>query len=511
MTFKWIGSLITLLITASTLYGVDKDLPEAMQKIMKQDKYKHSLWGLYAKDLQTGAVLYDYNSNLLFSPASTTKNFSVSALLHAYGDDYRFKTPVYAVGKIQNQQLDGDLVLVGQGDLTFGGRQPNANTIAYTKMDHIYANDIPGAILTPEDPLTAINQLAKDVKQKGITQINGNIEIDDRLFETTHKRGLTLSPIIINENLIDIVLNPTSVSREANLTWRPMVPGYKINNQVKTVDKGEPLDITVSSDDDGRNITIKGTIPLGQHDVVRNSPIINAKEFAIAAFTQALKKEGVTIKPKSKETSLPTSYEGLTPIAVWTSPPLYEYAKLILKVSHNEGADLVALLLAIKKGKKTFDEGMLLLGDFVINEVKVTPDNFVFIDAAGGNDNRLTPQAEVVLLEYVHKLKPEQFQHFFDALPIMGVDGSLEDFGKNIPGMGKVRAKPGTGVSYDLAQKKFFLSTQTLAGYVEGKNGHLIVYMLGVMNATMPTVEDIFPIFEDVSMISNQIYLNSSK
>jgi len=54
---------------------------------------------MYVKDLQTGEVLYDLNSNKLFSPASTTKLFSVEALLQAYGDDYRFKTPVYAIGR----------------------------------------------------------------------------------------------------------------------------------------------------------------------------------------------------------------------------------------------------------------------------------------------------------------------------------------------------------------------------------------------------------------------------
>lgn len=81
----------------------------------------------------------------------------------------------------------------------------------------------------------------------------------------------------------------------------------------------------------------------------------------------------------------------------------------------------------MREGKKTFDEGMRLFGQFVTQEVKLSPDSFVFVDAAGGNENRLTPQAEVQLLEYMHKRTPLQFSHFFDALPILGVDGSLED------------------------------------------------------------------------------------
>ena len=202
-------------------------------------------------------------------------------------------------------------------------------------------------------------------------------------------------------------------------------------------------------------------------------------------------------------------YEGLQPVAVWTSPPLSEYAKLILKVSHNLGANLVPLLLASKQGEKTFDEGMRLLGKFAIDNVKLSPHAFVFIDGAGGNENRLTPQAEIQLLEYVYKQTPSSFKSFYDALPILGVDGSLEDFAKGTPAAGKVRAKPGTGVAFNLATGKFFLITQAYAGYIEGKNKHLFAYIAVVNNAAMPSIEDIFPIFEDEGQLSNLIYLQT--
>lgn len=502
-------SLFALLLSFSTLKAVEKPLPEAVLKVMNQDKYKHSIWGLYVKDLKTGEILYSLNYDKLFSPASTTKLFSVAALINAYGDDYRFKTPVYAVGKIENGQLQGNLILVAQGDLTMGGRQPNPNTIAYTKMDHTYANEIPGVILTKENPLHGLNELAKQIYQKGIKEINGNVLIDDNLFESTEKREMILTPIFINENLIDFVFNPSESGQTAKLTWRPHVPGYEVTNQVKTVAKGEPLAIEFSSDEPGHKILIKGTIPLEQTDVVRTFSIKDPSNFAREAFIQALREQGIKVNlPVEKSTRIPSlkSYEGLQPVALWTSPPLSEYAKLILKVSHNMGANLVPLLLAARRGEKTYEDGMRLLGDFVKNDVKLSADAFVFVDAAGGNDNRLTPQAEVTLLEYIHKQPPTQFQHFFDALPILGVDGNLEDFGKETDAVGKVRAKPGTGISYNLATGKLFLITQALGGYIEGKNGHLFAYMLAVNNGKMPAIKDVFPIFEDVSQISSVFY-----
>ena len=505
-------SLSAILFSFSALNAEVKTLPDDIQKVMHQDKYEHSIWGLYVKDARTGEILYDLNSNKLFSPGSTTKLFSVEALLNAYGDDYRFKTPVYADGKIQNGQLQGNLILVAQGDLTMGGRQPNANTIAYTKMDHVYANDLPGVILTKENPLHGINELAKQIQQKGIKEINGQVLIDDNLFDATEKRGVIISPIFINENLIDLVFNPAAIGDAATLTWRPKVPGYEVTNQVKTVAKGEPLAIEVSADDEGHKILVKGTIPIGQKDVVRVSSIKDPANFARAALIQALREQGVKVNlPAEKPKPIPPgrSYGDLQQVALWTSPPLTEYAKLIQKVSLNTGANEVPLLLAARKGKKSFDDGMLLIGDFLQKDVKLSPDTFVLFDAAGGNENRFTPQSEVQLLEFIHKQSSAKFQHYFDTLPILGVDGSLEDFAKNTDAVGKVRAKPGTGVSINLATGKFFLITQALGGYIEGKNGHLLVYMLAVNNAKMPTIDDIFPIFEDVSKISSMIYDHS--
>ncbi len=502
-------SMILAIGALLPLQSEEKTLPKNMQSIMQQDKYVHANWGVYVKDVETGKVLFNMNSNRMVLPASTTKLFSVAALLQAYGDDYRFKTPVYALGEIDKGIFTGNLILVAQGDLTMGGRQGKTDAIAFTKLDHIIANNIPGVILTPEDPLAGIQALAKQVHDKGIRQIDGDILIDDRLFETTQKREMTLSPMIINENLIDMVVNPGTVGEAARLSWRPQAPGYTVTNQIKTVSKGEAIDLHITADEAGRNIVVQGSLPADQKDVVRTFSIKDPNHFAKTAFIEALQKLGIAVNlDKNKTASLPPkeTFQGMTPMAVWTSPPLAEYAKLILKVSHNLGADLVPLLLAARKGETTFNAGMRELGNFTVQQVKVPADAFVFIDGAGGDENRLTPQAEVQLLEYMHKLPAKQFKNYYQALPILGVDGSLADFGKTTAAVGKVHAKTGTGVAFNLALGKFFLTTQTLAGYIDGKNGHLLLFMVSVNNGSMPTINDVIPIFEDLSQITGVIY-----
>lgn len=492
---------IVLMGMTSGVFGIE-ELPEAMRKIMVQEKYQHAIWGVYVKDLKTSEVLYDLNSDKLFSPASTTKLFTVAALLHAYGDDYRFKTPVYSNGVIENGTLSGNLILIGQGDFTFGGRQSDPDHITYTKMDHITANEIPGTLLTPQDPLQALDELARQIAQTGIKTIKGDVLIDDSLFESTVKRGMTLSPVALNENLIDFMLNPSERGQIAKLTWRPVVRGYTVSNGVTTGAQGSALDVTVEVDEQGRHFTLKGTIPADQTNVVRTAPIVDPKAFMQAAFIQALEQQN--IKVTGQQVRNVSDQRQL--VAKWISPPLSEYGKLILKVSHNYGANMVPLLLASQKEEKTFDAGMRLLGDFATQTVKLSPDSFVFIDGAGGNENRLTPRASIALLEWIYKQPKGQFQPYFDALPILGVDGSLEDFAKHSKAAGKVRAKPGTGVALNTATGDFFLITQAFAGYIQGKNGHLYGYEVVVNNGKMPTVQDIFPIFEDEGQLSSLIY-----
>ena len=269
MKIKHLLALVPLLF--STASAQEQALPTEIQQIMNQAKYKHSFWGMYVKDLQTGKVLYDLNSDKLFSPASTSKIFSVEALLNTFGDDFRFKTPVYATGEIQNGELHGNLVLVAQGDLTMGGRQPDPNKISYTKLDHIIANNVPGVILTKEDPLHGITDLAKQVYQSGLRALTGDVVIDDSLFESTEARGMMLSPMMINENLLDIIVNPSTAGEPATVTWRPNVPGYSVENQVKTVANDGPLELNLTSDEPGQPEDACCAIPVPSPRTTRSS------------------------------------------------------------------------------------------------------------------------------------------------------------------------------------------------------------------------------------------------
>ena len=104
------------------------DLKAALLAIENQAKYKASDWGYIAIDQETGEVLVAQNPDKMFDPGSTMKSFAVTAALDAYGDDYKITTPVFRAGSVSGDTLNGNLILVGSGDLSFGLRaQPDGS------------------------------------------------------------------------------------------------------------------------------------------------------------------------------------------------------------------------------------------------------------------------------------------------------------------------------------------------------------------------------------------------
>src|SRR5215213_4159562 len=93
---------------------------------MKKSRYSTAAWNLLAVDIESGKVLQSISPEELAFTGSSRKLFSTGLLMNAVGADHRFETPVYRQGTVSSTGvLDGSLVLVGGGDLTFGGRQNN--------------------------------------------------------------------------------------------------------------------------------------------------------------------------------------------------------------------------------------------------------------------------------------------------------------------------------------------------------------------------------------------------
>jgi D-alanyl-D-alanine carboxypeptidase/D-alanyl-D-alanine-endopeptidase (penicillin-binding protein 4) len=509
----------TPIITASTpvlaasFHATDTSdgggLDPRIVNIMDEAFHRYGEWGLLEIDPATGQVVHSLApAGRFFVQGSVTKLFPVSAALDDLGFHHQFTTPVYALGNMAGGTLNGNLVLVAQGDLTMGGRTRPDGTVDFTNVDHTYANDVPGATLTPEDPLAGLNQLAQQVRASGITHVNGDVVIDARLFQPDPELDPVPVPITINDNLIDIMLTPGPVGGgPKSVTWRPHVAPYHLDVQVKTVAAGQPTALQVQTFSDGR-ILISGTIAADAGQQVRVAPVLDAASFARTALIEALDRAGISVSaaatgpnPVSK---LPKngSYQGDPRVAAYVSPPFQEYARLIFKVSHNYGANLTLCLMAVKAGSTNCSAGFAVMASF-LDRLHVHRDQVALADGRGGNPvDRFTPEAVIGLLSYW--LKQPEAAAFRHLLPILGETGGLSGSCTNCPAKGKVFAKTGTVALPDLLNDRIALDV-AVAGYLEAEPGQFHVFDLVVNGSVVPDINSVLKVYDDLGNISGYL------
>ena len=509
----WATALTMAVVTAVTAGAVDPaaaqrdDLGPAINAIMAKPAYKHAQWGLLEVDDRSGRVIHAQYPDQLFIPGSTAKLVAVSGAWHTLGGDHRFATPVQAVGRRRGSVLDGSLVLVGQGDLTMGGRTAPDGSVSYTPVDHTYANDVPGATLTPEDPLAGLDQIARQVRRSGITRVTGNVAVDSRLFTSFAGLDPTPTPLIINDNVIDLLTTATAPGHAARLSWRPQVAPYRVTSTVRTVAAGGTTDISVTASPDGTRISLSGTIAAGSQPVLRISNVRDPVAFGRTALIEALARAGVRVaaKPTGPNPSrvVPDSYRGTQRVAAYVSPEYAEYAKLIFKVSHNLGANLAVCLMAVSAGSRQCEDGFPVLNSF-LRQAGVNPTQAQLLDGRGGNPvDRVTPRIENQILHYWQGTPDAN--RFREALPILGVDGSLAyvcEGSPTCPGKGKVWGKTGTVAGLDALNQRLAVGAETIGGYLDAGHGRLYTFYLAVNGASAPDINGVIDIGNDLARIA---------
>jgi PBP4 family serine-type D-alanyl-D-alanine carboxypeptidase len=500
-------------------------LPASISSIMQQPRYAKASWNLLVSDLKTGKTIYELNPDRLAFTGSVRKLFSVGLALNALGAAHTFTTPVYRRGSIgAGGVLRGDLILVGAGDLTLGGRS-SGRTIAFENFDHNDANNLKTAFLTPQDPLRGLDSLARQVRASGIRRVTGDVIVDDRLFQSYRvpNGNLLITPILVNENMVDVSLLPTQPGAPATLSYRPHTAAFAVRGTVKTVAAGQPDDVTLSGEGLMQcawpapcNGTVSGTLPAGYKAQLSESPtfvrtfrVEQPASFARIAFVEALQRAGVTVgaalRAPNATGNLPpaNSYAAATRVAAFVSPPYSEYAKLILKVSLNLGANLSLSLFGLTQGQRTVAGALAAERKTLISSMGVPGGEFNFpTNGSGSPDSQAAPRATLRML--VAMSQGPNAAAYRAALPILGVDGSLAGTGTNLQAKGHVFAKTGTTID------QTGLKAQVLAGYIDAKSGRKLAFALYVNNAgPIKSLDDVGAVFTDEARITNAIYLNN--
>jgi D-alanyl-D-alanine carboxypeptidase/D-alanyl-D-alanine-endopeptidase (penicillin-binding protein 4) len=495
---KAIALSLLLILNAAVLQAQSKPLAQRIQNVMDRPEFKHALFGIEFYSLDKNKVIYSINADKLFTPGSTTKLLTEGTALSLLGADYRFHTRVYRTGRIDEEGgLDGDLILVASGDPNLSGRIQADGTLAFENEDHSYDGD-PNTRAVPGDPLLVIRRLAQQVADKGIKKIRGNVIVDATMFREGARElgtGVVMSPIVINDNIIDVVVSP-GAKEGAPITFKasPATKYVIFPNQATTGKADSEPAIRFmqgpSIPEGPLNVTISGSFPAGSPPILFKYVVPSPTRFAETVFTEALREKGIPVELLPGRRDLAALAESYVPdqlIAEHISPPLKEEIKVTLKVSQNLHASITPLILGALLNPKNSDRtGFDLEKDF-LTKAGLDTLGAQQGDGAGGNAH-FTPEFMVSYLAYMSKQK--DFQVFYDALPILGRDGTLFDIQTQSPAAGSVHAKTGTFSAYDPLNRRLLVTAKGLAGYLTTKKGEHLAFAIYINNVSVSTERD---------------------
>ncbi len=473
--------------------GGGETLDARVRSVIERPEFRHSTWGVEFYSLDSGKTVYSINGDKLFVPGSTTKLLTMGSALGLLGADYRFHTRVYGTGPIRSDgTLDGDLVLVASGDANLSGRIRKDGALAFENEDHSYDGS-PDTKAVPGDPLLVIRDIASQVRAHGITKIGGRVLVDATLFPEGERElgtGVVISPIIVNDNLVDVTITPGSApGTPVSLQILPATPYVHFVNQATTSSADSQPHIRWSNDvtnpDGSHTVTVTGTMPAGRPAVLFSYAVPEPSRFAQVALVMALDEKGVraALPPPTEKADFQASsasYSDANLVAEHVSPPLSEEVKVTLKVSQNLHASAMPYVLgAILAKDGSPRAGFVKEREFLKDTLGLDVSGASQGDGAGGSAH-FTPSFMVRFLAAM--AKRSDFQKYFTALPILGRDGTLWNIQTDSPAAGHVHAKTGTYVEEDLLNNGLIVDGKGLAGYMTTADGRRLAFAIYANN-----------------------------
>ena len=483
MTRKHVStSVAAALFAAAGLFAQTSVFEKKFEAIRTRSEYRHSRFGVEFYSIGDERVVYSWNAQELFVPGSTTKLLSVGTALRLLGPDFRFHTKVYRTGVIKNETLQGDLVLVASGDPNLSNRIQADGSMAFQNEDHSY-DGYAEAMPVTGDPLAVLHELATKVAAAGIRRVSGKVKVDISLFPEGRRElgtGVVLSPIVVNDNLVDVIIKPGASEGEAAVfEISPKTRYVTITNRVKTTAPNGKIELTwggdVKNPDGTHSVTLSGEFPAGAHPKLQVYKVPAPSRFAEVTFEETLRSAGIHVDGKESLSMRPLSksvYATVNEVAEHISPRLQEEAKITLKVSQNLHASMMPYLCRSVPAKGTpptpcrrgFNQEHALL-----QQADLDLTGAVQNDGAGGAA-LFAPDFMVHFLLYMQK--QPFFGVFKAALPILGKDGTLFDIQVDSDAAGHVFAKTGTSVGGNaLEPAGGVIEGKDLAGFIDAKDG----------------------------------------
>ena len=455
-------------------------LAASIDSLADAPEFHNAFWGILVVDPDRGDTLYSRNAGKLFLPASNMKVVTSTVALDQLGPDFSYRTTLVARGPIRDGTLTGDLAVIGRGDPTIS--------------DHMWT-----------DAMIPLHAMADSLAAHGVHHIAGKLVAAGNAFpgpvlgygwswedlESSYSAGV--DELLFNEGFSDVrVYGGAHPGDSVRVETKPARTFPALRTQLTTV--APPTCTAGDSASTGpcpimnsrfarrrelaiRKDTLRGDVILTGSVVAGDSVTLEVTHrdpdlAYLSAFAEALRDRGVTVDSTAVSSDT-TRVVGDTIVTI-LSKPLRDILPALLKPSQNQIAEALLRTIGLERGGAgTADSGRKVV-ERQLAAWGVPPNTYVIRDGSGlSRYDYLAPEALVHILDVVRK--SPNFQLFYDALPIAGVDGTIKIRMRGTAAENNVHAKTGS-----------VANARSLSGYVKTASGRTLIFSILSNNWTVP-------------------------
>ena len=457
MIFRAAALLVCLVSVLATSNAAQAILPDRLAKLLNEKGIPPSSISILIKEAGASIPLVSHLADTPRNPASTMKLLTTIAALDLLGPSYQWETKIYLNGTLKAGTLKGDLVFKGSGDPWF--------------------------------VIERFWKLLKNLQAQGLKHIDGDLVIDDHLFDQsaidTHTldgkpyRAYNTSPsaALINYSYTKIIVR--SAHNGLTVLTEPPISTLQIKNKVRVLagacnGRNGGITLAVTAHSNRTEATVSGQHPPTCGEVVLVRSVLPHNQYIYGLFRYLWEEMGGSLTGTfRKGTAAPGDIEFLS----FPSVPLGQIVTYINKFSNNVmSRNLLLTLAAEHNGASAKPEQGVAVVQRWLNTQGLKLEALNMVNGAGlTRQARLTARGLADLLEHAYY---SAFASEFNAsLPLAGFDGTARRYFRDVATKGKLRLKTGR-----------LKHVRAIAGFAETPdNKTWIVVILHHHSSTEPT------------------------
>tara|TARA_B100000959_G_scaffold276245_1_gene330741 strand:- start:6671 stop:8107 length:1437 start_codon:yes stop_codon:yes gene_type:complete len=439
------------------LSGPAAALPESVTRLIQANGIPADSISVVMKRVGAPKALINHQPTVPRNPASVMKLVTTATALNLLGPKHRWQTDALILGHFQGDTLTGDLSLRGGGD-------------PWLVIERFWL-------------------LVRQLRERGLTHIRGDLVLDDSLFDRSairteaidgkSRRSYNTPPNALLVNFgatslkLDSRMSRLSVIADPPATTVHLTNTVKLDNRSCT---GRARRITLNVDEHQAHtgVLIGGTYPINCGQSILRRTLLPHGQYVYGVFKALWQESGGTLSGNWRYGKTPAQ---ATILGQLDSVSLAEVIRYTNKFSNNVMARNLLLTLASEFAPKpaTPAKGAQIIHDW-LNAVNIAMPNLLIDNGAGlSRDARVTAEGLATLLEAATTLP--WWPEFIGSLPIATVDGSLHRRFHGIARPGRLRLKTG-----------LLRGVRTLAGYAIDPAGDtwVVVILHNHARATEP-------------------------